>query len=322
MKILSIFNTYGGGVQESDKQIQGYQDGLSTLLMQRGVEQDVVLSSCLNTTPARTKLMDVYEDNIFYSFTDELRPLPVTVNLTAKRMTELRGPYDIYCYVDSGIRFREEHQLAHLVHIHYDHKAGMTSALTQNDTGLYESCHWGQYPDDHRDIDKYFKNGIYKFKVGEACCLHLQLFDKSIYDFFDQRIYYECFASQCSEASFSHLCASINKPYIITNEVVVDHEISMDGPSSGFSARKWVEKGNSRFDHPYLCGSLIDIFKRGQHLGLGMQEHCGVVVSPKDQFSSEGFALNPDLKHYIKNNVFLSKELLDYSKIKHQLIQL
>lgn len=322
MKILSIYNTFANNKQESDAQFQGYVDGISSILMQKGVDQDVVISSCLNTTPCRTRLMDVFESNIRYSFIDELQPLPVTVNLTVMKMEEKYGPYDAFLYVDSGVRFRDEYQLAHLVHTHYDYKAGMTSALTSNDTGLYEAMGWGKHIDDHSDIAKYFdKQGVFKFPIGGACCLHLQLFDRAIYESFG-KIYTDIWASHCSESCFSHICGSIGKNYIITNEVVVDHLIGMDGASGGFSPRAWMEKGGNRLDHPYKTRSIFEIFKDGQHLGLGFQEFGGGVIAPKDQFSPEGFALNQDLKHYIKNNVFLSKELLDYNKIKHQLITL
>lgn len=323
MKILSIFNTFANNKPESEAQIQGYIDGLTSVLMQKGVDQDVVLSSCLNTALTRNYLMEVFDNSIYYSFINELQPLPVTVNLTVLEMEEKYGPYDAFLYVDSGIRFRDEYQLAHLVHTHYDYKAGMTSALTSNDTGLFEAMGWGKHIDDHSDIDKYFdKQGVFKFPIGGACCLHLQLFDKAIYEFFNKRIYTDIWSSHCSESCFSHICASISKNYILTKEVVVDHLIGMDGASGGFSPGEWVRKGNNRLNHPYRTRSIFEIFNEGQHLGLGFQEFGGGVIAPKDKFSPEGFALEEQLKYYIRDNLFLSKNLLDYDKIKHELISL
>lgn len=324
MKILTIFNTFANLKNESDAQIQGYIDGLSSILMQKGVDQDIVLSSCLNTVACRNHLMDYFEDSITYSFINEIQPLPVTVNLTALKMTSFkgRGGYDAYLYVDSGVRFEEEFQLANLVHIHRDNKAGMTSALTDTDTGLFEACGWGSHIDDHRDIDKYFTNGVYQFKIGQACSLHLQLFDRAIYDTFNERIYTDIWASHCSESCFSHICASICKPYIITNEVKVRHLIGMDGASGGFSPAEWVRRGNNRLDHPYKTRSIFEIFQEGQSKGLGFQEFGGGVIAPKDKFSPEGFALDDSLKYYIKDHLFLNRNQLDYGAINHQLIEL
>ena len=324
MKILAIYNSFSNLYNESEMQLQGYIDGLSSILMQRGVDQDVVWSSCLNTTACRNYVMDCFGDSVFYSFIDELQPLPVTVNLTAQAMTTLRGRggYDAYLYVDSGIRLNEDFQIAQLVHTHKDNNAGMTSGLTDTDTGLFEACGWGEYIDDHRDIDKFFKHGIYQFKIGEACSLHFQLFDRSIYEFFGERIYTDIWASHCSESCFSHICASINKPYIITNEVKVQHLIGMDGASGGFSPAEWVRKGNNRLDHAYKTRSIFEIFREGQPLGLGFQEFGGGVIAPKDQFSPEGFALNDALKYYIRDHLFLNKNQLDYGSINRQLIAL
>lgn len=324
MKILVIFNTFNAGREESEAQIQGYIDGISSILMQRGVDQDVVLSSCLNTVACRNYLMDYFEGNIYSSFINELQPLPVTVNLTAQSMTNLRGRdgYDLYLYVDSGVRLTDDFQIAQLVHTHKDNNAGMTSGLTETDTGLFEACGWGSHVDDHRDIDKYFTNGVYKFKIGQACSLHFQLFDRAIYEFFGERIYTDIWSSHCSESCFSHICASIHKPYIITNEVKVQHLIGMDGASGGFSPAEWVRRGNNRLDHPYRTRSIFEIFQEGQSKGLGFQEFGGGVIAPKDKFSPEGFALDDSLKYYIKDHLFLNRNQLDYGAINHQLIKL
>lgn len=322
MKILSIFNTFSSQV-ESDAQLQGYIDGLSSILMQRGVDQDVVLSSCLNTAPCRSHLMDLFDDNLFYSFIDELQPLPVTVNLTALKMTTLRGSYDAYLYVDSGVRLTEEVQIAQLVHNHKDNNAAMTSAVVNTDGGYYETLHWGEYVDDYRDIDKHFTHGIYKIPLGGAVNLHFQLFDRSIYESFNSRIYSDIFAGQASESVFTYICASLKKPFILTNDVKVDHLTGMDGASSGFSPAEWVRKGNNRLDHPFKIDSIFRVIREGAPFGLGYQTFSPEGVQPdRSKYDDNGFALTDDLMYYIRSNLFLNKNQFDYGAINHQLITL
>lgn len=322
MKILSIFNTFGASREESEAQVRGYEEGLSSILMQRGVDHDIVLSSCLNTAPTRNHLMEVFDDSIFYSFIDQCEPLPVTVNLTVMKMEEKYGPYDGYLYIDSGIRLTEDDQIAKLAHIHSDNNAAMTSGLTDNDTGIFEGLQFGRFVDDHENLDSLFTNGIYRIPVGRAVSLHFMIFDKSIYAEFN-RIYTDLFASHTSESSFSFICASLHKPWILTNTVKVLHTLGLDGQSGGFSPSEWVRKGNSRFDHPYKVNSVVEIFNRGKEFGLGLQIWDNVVVPDiQDKFDAEGGALDPRLKDFIRDNLFLSKDLLNYDTIKCQLIKL
>lgn len=323
MKILSIFNTFANLRQESDPQFQGYIDGLTSVLMQRGIKQDIVWSSCLNTPSTRCKLMDIFEQDIYYSFIDQLEPLPVTVNLTAMKMDEKYGPYDAFLYIDSGIRFLEEHQLAKFLHVHQDTKAGMTSCVTDTDGGYFECLHWGNYIDDYRDIDSHFTDGIFRIPIGGACNLHCQFFDRSIFETFNNKIYVDSFAGQASESVFSHICASVGKSWILTNKIKVQHLVGMDGASSGFSPAEWVRKGNNRLDHPYKIDSIFRVIREGQKYGLGIQEFSSEgIQSDKSKFDENGFALDPQLKYYIRDNLFVPKSLLDYDKIKYQLIKL
>lgn len=323
MKILTIFNTFGGGKQESELQLQGYIDGITSILSQKGVDQDVVLSSCLNTTACRNHLMDYFEDSIVYSFINEMQPLPVTVNLTAMKMETLKGPYDGFLYIDSGIRFTDENQIAQLCHIHKDYNGGMTHALTDTDTGIFEGLQIGRWIDDHEGLDKIFDgNGVYKIPIGMAVSLHCQIYDRSIFEMFG-RIYVDCFAGHCSESVHSHICASLKKNYLLTNKVKVTHSIGLDGGSSGFSPGDWVRRGNSRFDQPYKIPSIKEAVKKGVQWGMGYQSwHPEGIPTDKSKFDENGFAIHDELKYHIKNNLFLNKNQLDYGMINHQLIQL
>ena len=137
------------------------------------------------------------------------------------------------------------------------------------------------------------------------------------------RIYTDCFLGHCSESVSSHVCASIKKSYLLTNKVKVSHLTGLDGGSSGYSPAEWVRKGNSRFDQPYRIPSIREAIKRGLQYGMGYQAWCPEgFPADKSKFDENQFALDPELKHYIKREMFLSKELLDYNKIAHQLIQL
>lgn len=322
MKILTCFNSYCGAT-ERPEQILGYIDGISSILMQQGIYQDVVWSSCLNSPPCRSKVMDIFEDNIYYCFIDELHPISVTFNLSALKMTELRDePYDLYLYIDSGIRFLDENQLKILTDIHIKNKSGMTSAMVDLDSGIFEGLKWGKHIDDHTDIDKYFENGIYQIKLGQAISIHCQLFDKEIYTNFN-RLCGDIFAGHALETVFSHICASIGKKNLLTNKVLVHHLPGMDGGAAGFSPADWVRKGNDRLDQPYKIDSIFRVMREGQKYGLGYVEwYPQAVKTDMSKFDENGFALDPQLKHYIKDNIFLSKELLDYNKIKCDLIRL
>ena len=94
----------------------------------------------------------------------------------------------------------------------------------------------------------------------------------------------------------------------------------MDGPSCGtdpeaHKLRKEFEVTGG-YDHAFAMPSLLHIFtnEKARKLGLGYEECQEIVVHDPSQFK-DNLCINEELKFYIKDNLYLSKDKFDYDSI-------
>lgn len=314
-KILAVYNCCQLG---SDQQMPYYIDALRSLLAQTaknwGKDYQIVVSGCAMNEPSKNTLREYFGNTINLNFIDENYPLSVTFNHTVKKCVEHYGPFEGYLYIDSGINFWDPSQRWDGVELLYnkfkEHDDAVVAAFPSNDDG---GSWWGLAMTQEDLI----------LPIGKATNLHCQIFPEKWRATYGH-ILLDTFASNCQESLFSFLAAAIKKKYLVTNKVSVLHLTNLDGASFG------SRRPNNTDRHPmspnFETGGLFykrvksidETYMEGREFGFGFEE-CKVywLHNPK-KFDSNHFALDDRLQPFLKKELFLPPELLNYDQIRSQ----
>ncbi len=320
-KILVVYNTCGITPRENS---QSYKMSLESLLYQDGDYCDVVMSSCLNSGQTRDKVQNYFGNKLMYNFVNEPHPVNVTFNHAIDNVVKHNDEYAGYMYMDSGsCLYPHRNIMKSLYEYLKEGRYGMITPQPSSDTEYHEGLGFGQFRgDDEAARELIFKDGDYIIPVGKACAPHINVISNDLRSFYG-RVYPDIFASHCTESTFSFINAALSKQWILLKDFIVNHQISMDGQSSGFNPSVWInETGRPTFDHPYLIPSIIERLctEEAESCGFGYEECRNVFLHHDYHFDENYHCTNDKLKHFIKENLFLSKEELDYEKIEHEYI--
>lgn len=318
-KILVVYNTCGISGKENSR---FYIDSLRSILDQDFNGFDIVMSSCLNSELTRKNVLNEFGSKIKYNFIDEKHPVNVTFNHTVRKTIEIQGEYESYMYVDSGTTF-----VPGLLSAIYDRiktgKYGMVTPQPENDTEYFAGLGIGRYRgDDEYARSILFKDGDYIIPLGKGMGTHTNLISNDLRSFYGN-VYPDVFASHCTESTFSFINAALKKQWLLVKDFILPHNISMDGQSSGFNPAEWLyQNRRPTFDHPYIINSILErvLTSRSVQCGFGYEECRNILNHDASQFDENYHCINNDLKYFIKDNLFLKKEELDYDSIKHEYI--
>jgi hypothetical protein len=310
-KLLVVYNTCGLSGREDPNQ---YVASISTLLAQKLDNVRIVMSDCVSSPDIRSAIQNVFKDKISYNFIDEVLPVNVTFNHSVLQGIKRLGQFDGYMYVDFGILFPFDRQLNLLHDLLTSGPYGIVSAQTNNDTGYHQTLGIGTHVDDHSENWKLFQNGHYVLKVGQAVNAHAHVVSNKIQNFY-KRSHSDIFAAYCSESVLSFFCAAVNTKWVIHKDVMVEHVRVVHSNSAGFSPLQWQSQGNKPYEHPFMVDSVLDICNKGYQYGLGYEECGDILLHDPSKFNDEGYSLDSQLKHYIKNNLCLHPPLFDYNNI-------
>ncbi len=312
-RLLVIYNTCGISGKENTN---NYIHSLNTILNQDFIEYDVVVSDCLSSENVRQKLISNLNSKVYFNFIDSKLPVNITFNSTVQTAITNNGEYDAYLYIDSGVDFSGDSLVLKKLYDLCSNECSMVVGRVKTDTGFHAWLGWGTDEHDyvgHRNIIE--KIGHFEIPIGRAVNLHVQLFSHDILAAYGNLVP-DIFAGQCTESVFSFLAAAIQTKWLIHKDIELDHRTGLDVPSVGFSPVAWRSSGLPTWDH--LIGveeSILDIIGRGKKYGMGYEELSGIVNHNPSKFDSRGFALDPNLKYYIKTNLFLQPHQLDYDTI-------
>jgi hypothetical protein len=315
--LLLVYNTCGISGREN---IFYYKNSITSFLNQTKKNIKIVVSSCLNSENTKNYLRDSFGDLINYCFIDEKLPVNVTFNKTAQECVKRFGPFSGYLYIDSGISLEHDlNAIEKLYSLHCSKEYAMTCSRTDSDSGAFVWFNESQFSNDESIQGSLFKNDHLIIPIGKTLNLHCQIFDHSLYENFNQKLIPDIFASCCTESVFSYLCASVNKKFIAHKDVIAHHQTSMDGASSGFRPElvqfpAWC--------HTFIAPAPETIFKIVQdpeavECGFGYEECNRILPHRPECYHPDGKSKDPErLKQFLKNNLYLTKEQLDYETIK------
>ena len=123
----------------------------------------------------------------------------------------------------------------------------------------------------------------------------------------------------CIESVFSFVSAGVGQKWVILKDMVLEHLKSVDGATSGFP--HIGPKGDSTNN---LFGGL-DIHEivsnpEAKESGFGYEEMQGVFPHDPKKYQ-DGFVKHPErLKEFIRKNMFLDKDVLNYNNIKYKFL--
>jgi hypothetical protein len=327
MKLTIIFNTCGISGNEN---VERYISSINSILNQKFDDFRVVLSSCLNSNKTKNRLINEFKNKISYSFIDELLPVNITFNKSVQSSVAHIGKSDGYLYVDSGIDMSNDlNTLSKLYDLHKSGPNGMTASRVDCDAGYWlwfgqNVPGWSPYhnPTPEQDFEcsqAMFKNGNFTVPIGKTVNLHLQIFDNSIFESFDNRLMPDIFASHSTEGTFTFINSCLNKKFVVHKDVSVNHFTSMDGGSSGFRPER---AGVPGYQHTinFSKKTIMDAVnsQEAKECGFGYEECQNILIHDESKFDENGFSKNPErLKKFLLEGFYLSKEEFSYENINH-----
>ena len=307
-KILAVYNTCGiSGKDNTDFYLQA----LDAIFQQDFIDFDVVMSSCLNTESTINRIREGFGSKININWTKDILPVNVTFNHSIVEQVKRFGEYDSYLFIDSDVIFQRTDDFLKLFNILKSGPHGVVSARTNTDMGLEW---WFNTNTDKKLLEE----GDFVLPLGKAINSHCQIYSNEIFNTYG-RILSDIFAAYCSESVMPFICAAIKKNWVLAKDVLVFHKHYMDESSSGFDPEGWRGSGNKHYDHPFKINSIMERVgsQTARRLGLGYEECDKIVMHDESQYDGNGFCINEELKNYIKENLYLKKDELDYDKINH-----
>ncbi len=300
--LLLVYNICGLGNRENSAY---YIQALRSILEQTDRHDEVVISGCLNSLAVKELLMAEFRPRgVSFNFIEDKFPVNVTFNHTVMKSVERMGRFAGYVYIDSGIQFRKT-TLAELRARLAGNKYGMIVAEASNDNGYKwwfnsESLPAGE--------------GDFIVPVGKTLNLHVTVFTDDLFEAYESRLIPDIFASYSTESVFSFQCAAVKRQFCVCRGVVVDHAHAMDGGASGFRG-----KGFGTTDHVLMGPNLATICAdpEGTACGFGYEEFRQFKMHDPSQFDANQLCINDKLLPFMKKNVFLPKELLDYEAMHY-----
>lgn len=304
-RLLVVYNTCG--IKPSSQQnLPYYFESINNILGQDLDGIHVVLSGCAHQAHIAQQIKDTLQQKISYNFIPEVLPVNVTFNDTVLQCIEAFGEFEGYMYVDSGIDFQRQHNVLNALYsLMKSGPYGMVAARADSDTGFstwYKTSDLGQ---------NLFDEGPLIVDIGKAVNLHVQIFHNDLQSFYG-RLIPDIFAGQCTESTFSFMCAALKMLWIV-HPLVVHHHTAMDGPSMGFRPPP------TSWEHAFgTTEKIVDIINRGVPYGMGYEELRQIAMHNPEKFDENLFATDVNLKHYIRDNLFLSREQFNYDAINRE----
>ena len=268
----------------------------------------VVVSGCLVTPETRRALIDKYTGKVAFNFIDTKATVNVTFNHTVQKLTKIKGSYDGYVYIDSGVDIENNTHFLKEMHSRYETgEYEMVMCQTDTDTGF----HWF-------GLHGYFYDHDFVVPVGKACNAHVILYGKKMFEYYNKLIP-DIFLAYCTESVYSFLVAALNSRWLIIKDLILTHAKSVDGASAGYDH---IGVKKAPWNNLYGGMDMLSIINdpKAKEVGLGYEECNNIMMHDPNLYTAKGHAKHPELKDYIKAKLFLQDNQLNYDHIQYTFI--
>ena len=317
MRVLVVYNICGIKFNN----LEMWSNHLQDILNQEYSNFTVAVSGCVVSEDSKIeleKLKDKYS-NIVFNWIEDVLPVNVTFNHTVQVCTEQLGEFDGHLYVASDVKFGNDTKVVEkLAYLHQNSNSAMTYALVDNDHGLD-----GWYADVWSDLDKMLETDHFCINIGRTANMHVILFDKSIYQTFNNKVIPDIFASHCTETTYSYLTAALGKKYVVHNkDIMLGHIGFADGHSVGFINEIQY---NDSIAWKHLFKSSIPAEERllsaeAKASGFGYEAHRGLLPHDESMYDENENHIEPEkLLGFLKKAIYLSDDEFNYKTINYKL---
>ena len=317
MRVLVVYNICGIKFNN----LEMWSNHLQDILNQEYSNFTVAVSGCVVSEDSKIeleKLKDKYS-NIVFNWIEDILPVNVTFNHTVQVCTEQLGEFDGHLYVASDVKFGNDTKVVEkLAYLHQNSNSAMTYALVDNDHGLD-----GWYADVWSDLDKMLETDHFCINIGRTANMHVILFDKSIYQTFNNKVIPDIFASHCTETTYSYLTAALGKKYVVHNkDIMLGHIGFADGHSVGFINEIQY---NDSIAWKHLFKSSIPAEDRllsaeAKASGFGYEAHRGLLLHDESMYDENENHIEPEkLLGFLKKAIYLSDDEFNYKTINYKL---
>ena len=317
MRILVIYNICGIKFNN----LEMWSNHLQDILNQEYSDFTVAVSGCVVSDESKAELEKLKDkhNNIVFNWIEDKLPVNVTFNHTAQVCVDQLGEFDGYLYVASDVKFNSDTKVIEkLAYLHQNSNSAMTYALVDNDHGLD-----GWYADVWGELDKMLETDHFCINIGRTANMHVILFDKIIYNTFNNKIVPDIFATHCTETTYSYITAALNKKYVVHNKnVMLGHIGFADGHSVGFIDEI---RYNDSIAWKHLFKSKTSAEERllndeAKASGFGYEAHRGLLAHDESMYDENENHIEPEkLLGFLKKAIYLSDEEFDYKTINYKL---
>ena len=308
-KILVVYNTCGIKRDNPD----WYIKCINSLLNQDFQDYKVVLSSCLNRPECFKKIYETFGNKISYCYHAEPHTVNITFNKTVQECVNHFGEFESYLYVDSGCILGDSRNSLRDIYDSYKlNSYGILSIQTDTDTCFQDLGLNSDVPQ--------IVNEDYILPLGKAINLHFFLFDGEIYKRYN-KVLPDVFAAYCSESVLGFICASVNKNWAIMKDLQIKHHKSIDGATLCVPHHSPVYRNH--WNNLLYGRNAINFINDPEAIesGLGYEECNNIMMHDSTKYDENGNPKDPEnLIRMIDKYFFLSKEELDYDKIKTKFV--
>ncbi len=311
----------------SKDNLHKWKANLQNIMVQKNINYDLALSLNMGRDAAIKDLHNFLDlvlsraENVYLNVTHQALPVNTSFNHTCIQATQKRGEsYDGYLYCASDINMPNSHVINKIAYAHVNNNSAITHGMVNNDDGLGD---WFGSKDRKVILDQ-LQNNDFSIPIGKTMNLHCAMFDKSIFDNYN-KLMPDIFASSSTESVFYYICVSLNKKYYIcsTKDFILSHQGMLDGRSHCFRSNY-----NNRESWKHMFRAKLEAKKKffskeAKDVGIGYEEIHGILPHDKTKFDSEGMSINAEaLRKYIKYNLYLGSDELNYDAISHDFIEI
>jgi hypothetical protein len=328
MSLMVVYNVCGLSGKENSST---YIKNIRSILDQDLEDKKVILSGCYLKKTTFEKVYEEFKDEISYYLTNENLAVNQTFNHSVLRGVEEFGEFDGYMYVASDVNFSaDKNSLSRLHDRILNSENGIVSPEINKDNGYFW---WFDFEEDKNIWDVFGQDKDFVVPLGATANLHCKVFSNKIFKAYG-RILPDIFVSYCTESSFSFLAAAVKQKFIIANDVKYNHGPD-DGVHHGLDGQTQVF--GPAWDRVYPgARSIKEIMEDpdASSCGMGHEEWVPRFIHKMDvpndktylmhdkaQFDKNGFSIDNRLRNFIKKNLFLQPEVLDYDKINHKFVR-
>ncbi len=314
MKSVLVYNTCG--IRRDNTQV--YIKAIKSFLNQNFDDFRVMLSACRNSPECIDVLYEVFKNDISYSLHTEPHTVNITFNKSLQDFVRHYGPAESYLYIDSGCTFDDQKDvLSKLYDCYKSGPYGIVSLQCDTDEALQILDPKFKYQTSEIQI----KGEDYVIPIGKSINQHTFLFSNEMFKAYNNKITPDVFAAYCTESTLNFLAAGVKQKWVIMKDLQIRHLKAVDGPSV---SQSHISKEHRNPWNNLLCGRDARAFindPEAYRVGLGYEECNNIMNHNPDAYDKDGYSIYPEeLVKNINKYFFLSKEELDYDKMKSQFV--